>query len=232
MSELAVEGLVAGYGAVRVLHGVSLSVRGGEILCVMGRNGVGKTTCLRAIMGQMPAWQGRVLLDGRDVTAQPAHARARAGLGLVPQGREIFPRLTVRENLEVAFSARGAREPSAIAEVLEIFPALRALLPRAGGDLSGGQQQQLAIARALVGRPRVLLLDEPTEGIQPNIVEEIGLVLRRLAKQGLAIILVEQYLDFVTAIGDRFAIVDRGSIVASGSTRELDAELVRRWLSV
>lgn len=229
---LAVEGLVAAYGSVEVLHGVTLTAKPGEITCVMGRNGVGKTTLLRSVMGQIRARSGSVRLGERDLSRAPAHVRARAGIALVPQGREIFPKLSVRENLEIGFSARGAADPAAVEAGMTMFPILREFAKRNGGDLSGGQQQQLAIARALVGRPSVLLLDEPTEGIQPNIIEEIGRVLQRLAGEGMAIVLVEQYLDFVTGIGHRFAIMDRGSIVASGATDGLTPEVVGRWLSV
>jgi urea transport system ATP-binding protein len=198
----------------------------------MGRNGVGKTTLMRTVMGQIRASAGSVHLGDRDLSAAPAHVRARAGLALVPQGREIFPKLSVRENLEVAFSARGGCDPAAIEQGMDMFPILRQFTARNGGDLSGGQQQQLAIARALVGRPSVLLLDEPTEGIQPNIIQEIGRVLRRLAGEGMTVVLVEQYLDFVKEVGDRFAIMDRGQIVAHGATAELSGEVVGKWLSV
>jgi urea transport system ATP-binding protein len=218
---------------VQAVAGVSIRAPAGEVTCIMGRNGVGKTTLLRAIMGQLPARAGSVRLGDADLTAQPAHRRARAGIALVPQGREIFPRLTVRENLEVAWSALGRRDPAAIERAVESFPILRQFARRHGGDLSGGQQQQLAIARALVGGPRVLLLDEPTEGVQPNVIDEIGAVLRRLAaEQGLAVVLVEQYVDFVREVGTRFYALDRGKVVAEGPTAELTDEVVHRHLSV
>ena len=229
---LTVDGLVTAYGSVEVLHGVALTAKPGEITCVMGRNGVGKTTLLRTIMGQIRAKAGSVRLRDRDLTNAPAHVRARAGIALVPQGREIFPKLSVRENLEIGFSARGAIDQTAVEAGMAMFPILKEFAKRNGGDLSGGQQQQLAIARALVGRPSVLLLDEPTEGIQPNIIEEIGRVLQRLAGEGMAIVLVEQYLDFVTGIGHRFAIMDRGAIVAEGATDGLTPAVVGKWLSV
>lgn len=229
---LQVDGLITAYGSVQVLHGVSLEAPAGQVTCVMGRNGVGKTTLMRSIMGQIRAKAGSVKLGGRDLTAEPAHVRARGGIALVPQGREIFPKLTVRENLEIGFSARGTADQSAVEAGMDMFPILRQFAKRNGGDLSGGQQQQLAIARALVGKPSVLLLDEPTEGIQPNIIEEIGRVLRRLAGEGMAVVLVEQYLDFVKEIGDRFAIMDRGQVVARGATGELTGEVVGKWLSV
>jgi urea transport system ATP-binding protein len=230
---LSVENLAVAYGAVQAVAGVSIRAPAGEVTCIMGRNGVGKTTLLRAIMGQLPARAGSVRLGDADLTAQPAHRRARAGIALVPQGREIFPRLTVRENHEVAWSALGRRDPAAIDRAVEAFPILRQFARRHGGDLSGGQQQQLAIARALVGGPRVLLLDEPTEGIQPNVIDEIGAVLRRLAaEQGLAVVLVEQYVDFVREVGTRFYALDRGKVVAEGPTAELTDEVVHRHLSV
>ena len=229
---LALDGIVTAYGSVEVLHGVSLTAKPGEITCVMGRNGVGKTTLLRTIMGQLRAKAGSVRLKDQDLSQAPAHLRARAGIALVPQGREIFPKLSVRENLEIAFSARGTIDQAAVEAGMTMFPILKEFAKRNGGDLSGGQQQQLAIARALVGKPSVLLLDEPTEGIQPNIIEEIGRVLQRLAGEGMAIVLVEQYLEFVKGIGHRFAIMDRGAIVAQGTTDGLTPEVVGKWLSV
>jgi len=229
---LRIDGLVTAYGAVEVLHGVSLEAPAGKITCVMGRNGVGKTTLLRTVMGQIRATSGSVHLADQDLSRAPAHVRARAGIALVPQGREIFPKLTVRENLEIGFSARGSIDQSAVEAGMTMFPILRDFAKRNGGDLSGGQQQQLAIARALVGKPSVLLLDEPTEGIQPNIIEEIGRVLQRLAGEGMAIVLVEQYLEFVKEIGHRFAIMDRGQIVAQGETSGLTTDVVGKWLSV
>ena len=230
---LAVDNLEVSYGAVRAVAGVSIAAAAGEITCIMGRNGVGKTTLLRSVMGQLPARGGTVTLGGTVVSTLPAHQRAKLGIALVPQGREIFPRLTVRENLEVAFAARGKREVSAIDEVMGMFPILKQFAKRMGGDLSGGQQQQLAIARALVGNPKVLLLDEPTEGIQPNIIDEIGIVLRKLAtERQMAVVLVEQYVAFVREVGHRFYAMDRGKVVASGATAELTDEVVSRHLSV
>jgi urea transport system ATP-binding protein len=212
---------------------VSIAAAAGQVTCIMGRNGVGKTTLLRSVMGQLPARGGTVTLGGTSVGSMPAHQRAKLGIALVPQGREIFPRLTVRENLEVAFAARGKREVAAIDEVMTMFPILKQFTKRMGGDLSGGQQQQLAIARALVGNPKVLLLDEPTEGIQPNIIDEIGIVLRKLAtERQMAVVLVEQYVAFVREVGHRFYAMDRGRVVASGSTAELTDEVVSRHLSV
>ena len=230
---LTVSNLEVAYGAVTAVNGVSITAEAGKVTCIMGRNGVGKTTLLRSVMGQFPARVGRVTLAGVDVTRLPAHKRAKLGIALVPQGREIFPRLTVRDNLEVAFAARGKREPAAIDEVMGMFPILKQFAKRMGGDLSGGQQQQLAIARALVGNPKVLLLDEPTEGIQPNIIDEIGVVLRKLAvERNLAVVLVEQYVAFVREVGHTFYALDRGRVVASGATEQLTDEVVSRHLSV
>ncbi len=233
MPALIVTQLEVAYGAVTAVAGVSLTASPGQVTCIMGRNGVGKTTLLRSVMGQLAARSGSVALGSTDLSRLPAHRRAKLGVALVPQGREIFPRLTVRENLEVAFAARGKRELAAIDEVMEMFPILKQFAKRMGGDLSGGQQQQLAIARALVGNPKVLLLDEPTEGIQPNIIDEIGVVLRRLAtERHMAVVLVEQYVAFVREIGHTFHAMDRGRVVASGLTAELTDEVVARHLSV
>jgi len=232
VSGLAVSGLGFAYGAVTALDGVDLVAPAGEITCVIGRNGVGKTTLMRTVMGSQRAARGTVTLAGTDLTRLPAHRRARAGLALVPQGREIFPRLTVAENLAIGLAARRDGRRTIPDEVYATFPILGEFRKRLGGDLSGGQQQQLAIARALVGEPKALLLDEPTEGIQPNVIQEIGRVLRRLAERGLAIVLVEQYLDFVKQIGHRFAIMNRGRVVASGATDQLHAGLVAEHLSV
>ncbi len=231
LSSLAVDKLNHRYGAVQAVQDASFTAVGGQITCIMGRNGVGKTTLLRSVMGQLKA-KGSVRLGDHEIGGLPAHRRARLGLALVPQGREIFPKLTVEENLLVGLAARsdGRRQVPEVA--YETFPILRDFRRRMGGDLSGGQQQQLAIARAMVGDPKVLLLDEPTEGIQPNIIQEIGRVLRRLAGQGMAIVLVEQYLDFVREIGDRFAIMERGQIVAAGATAELSQDLVHKHLNV
>ncbi len=230
---LAIDGLHYAYGAVAALNGVSLRAEPGAITCVMGRNGVGKTTLMRTVMGSYRAARGTVTLNGIDVTRLPAHKRARAGLALVPQGREIFPKLTVADNLRIGLEARRDGRRTIPDDVFELFPVLRLFLKRMGGDLSGGQQQQLAIARALVGEPSVLLLDEPTEGIQPNVIHDIGVVLRRLASERrMTIVLVEQYLDFVTEFGHRFVIMDRGQVAAAGDTAELTPELVDQHLRV
>lgn len=230
---LRIEGLSAGYGESRVLREVSLDVPRGRIVCLMGRNGVGKTTLLKSVMGLLPAWSGRVRLDGEDVTAWSPDARARRGLGYVPQGREIFASLTVEENLLVGLEAMANRRAAIPEEVFELFPALRSMRRRRGGDLSGGQQQQLAFARALVGRPKVLLLDEPTEGIQPSIIIQIEEVIERLKARGdLSILLVEQYVEFAARLADDFAIMERGAIVAKGATRDLNEDVIRRHLVV
>jgi urea transport system ATP-binding protein len=226
---LTVEGLDVAYGRAQVLFGVSVEAPAGSLVCVMGRNGVGKTTLLKAIMGVLPARAGRVLLDGRDITRARPHERVRLGLGYVPQGHETFPQLTVWENL---FVAPGAQRP-AVDEALDLFPALRGLLRRRAGFLSGGQQQQLAIARALACRPRMLLLDEPTEGIQPSIILEIESVVARLhAEAGLAILLVEQYLELALRLADRYVILDAGEVVRAGGSDELRDPSVHRLLGV
>ncbi len=230
---LTVENLHLHYGASHILRGVSLEARSGEVTCIMGRNGVGKTSLLRAILGLHPASQGRIVWDGKDVTGMAAHRRARSGFANVPQGREIFPRLTVAENLRTAFGAAPAGQKFVPDNVFELFPVLREMLARRGGDLSGGQQQQLAIARALVMRPKLLVLDEPTEGIQPSIIKDIGRVIADLAAAGeMAIILVEQYFEFARDLADRFAVMDRGEVVASGVRGEMDEASVRRSLTV
>ena len=230
---LAVEAIDLHYGAAQALRSVSLQVEVGRIACVLGRNGVGKTSLLRAIMGQHPVSGGRIRWDGRDITRLKPYERARAGIGYVPQGREIFPLLTVRENLETGLAPVPRRERSVPDTVFDLFPVLRDMLRRRGGDLSGGQQQQLAIARALVTRPRLLVLDEPTEGIQPSIIKDIGRALSFLKAQGdLAILLVEQYLDFARELADSIAVMDRGQIALAGQADALSDAEVRRYLSV
>ena len=228
---LIVEGLAAGYGGSQILWGVDLTVPTGQVLCLMGRNGVGKTTVLKTIMGLLPARGGRVVLDGTDVTRWSPDRRARAGVGYVPQGREIFPHLTVEENLRM--SLLGCRRARDLDEALALFPALRRLLGRKGGVLSGGEQQMLAIGRALLTRPKLLMLDEPTEGIQPSIVEEIEEAIRRIrTEMGLAVLLVEQYLDFAERLADAYVIMSKGAVVAGGPTAQLHRESVRRHLAV
>jgi len=221
------------YGAAQALRSVSLTATPGEVTCVLGRNGVGKTSLLRAITGAHPVSAGAVRWEGADITRLAIHDRARRGIAWVPQGRDIFPLLTVRENLETGFAVlpRGARHVPG--EVFELFPVLKTMLRRRGGDLSGGQQQQLAIARALVMKPRLLVLDEPTEGIQPSIIKDIARVIALLRSQGgMAILLVEQYFDFARDLAQTIAVMDRGDIVLAGRREDLNEEDVRRRLSV
>ena len=221
------------YGLVQILDDVSIEVPKAKVVCVMGRNGVGKTTLMRNIVGLEKASKGSVTLDGRDISKVPARRRAQSGLALVPQGRMIFPRLTVKENLEVGLSARTDGRSTIPEEIYELFPVLKEMGARQGGNLSGGQQQQLAIGRALVGEPRVLLLDEPTEGIQPNVIQAIGQVLRRLvSEKEMTVVLVEQYVDFIKEFGDHFYIMNRGRVVANGDTPQLSEAIVRQHLSV
>jgi urea transport system ATP-binding protein len=228
---LSVEGLDVAYGGSQVLWGVDLEVPDGTVVCLMGRNGVGKTTLLRSIMGLLPARRGRVAFGGADVTRWSPDRRARAGIGYVPQGREIFPHLTVAENLRLA--ALGCGRSSDLGEALTLFPKLGQLLPRKGGVLSGGEQQMLAIGRALLTRPRLLMLDEPTEGIQPSIILEIEDAIRRIKTElGLAVLLVEQYLDFAERLADSYVILAKGAVVARGATRDLNVESVRHHLAV
>ncbi|ETK35886.1 urea ABC transporter ATP-binding subunit UrtE [Microbispora corallina] len=229
---LSVEGLEAGYGRARVLFGVSLEVTEGRLVCVMGRNGVGKTTLLNTIMGVLPATAGSVTFEGRDVTRLRPDERVRLGMGYVPQGHETFPQLTVMDNLMVTLEASPHRDPTALEEALEVFPRLKPLLKRPAGFLSGGQQQQLAMARALVTRPRLLILDEPTEGIQPSIIIEIEEAIERLHAAGLAMLLVEQYLDLALRLADSFVILDAGRVAHSGAAEELRGEQVHRLLAV
>jgi urea transport system ATP-binding protein len=229
---LQARGIELSYGASLCLRGVDLVAEPGSITCVLGRNGVGKSSLMRAIMGLERIRAGSILWEGRDISSWAPAERARAGIGYVPQGREIFPFLTVQENLETALAAapRGSRVSD---EVFEMFPILKSFLRRRGGDLSGGQQQQLAIARALTARPRLLILDEPTEGIQPNIIKDIARVIEMLAKdRGMAVVLVEQYYEFARSLGDRLAIMVRGEVALSGPAGELDEDAVRGLLTV
>lgn len=228
---LSVEQLNQYYGESHTLWDVDLEVPTGSCTCLMGRNGVGKTTVLKTIMGLLNASSGTIRFDGRAVEATTPEARAQAGIGYVPQGREIFPLLSVEENLRIARASIGKRDVPEI--VHELFPVLHEMRHRQGGDLSGGQQQQLAIGRALCLEPKLLLLDEPTEGIQPNIVREIGDIIRRLNhEQGLTVLLVEQKLPFARRVADSFCILDRGENVAKGAIDELNDELVSQYLTV
>ena len=221
------------YGASQALRGVSLNATAGRVTCVMGRNGVGKTSLLRAIAGQQAVASGRIDWDGQDITALPPYLRAARGIAYVPQGREIFALLTVRENLETGFAPLPRSLRHVPDEIFELFPVLKDMLHRRGGDLSGGQQQQLAIARALVTRPRLLILDEPTEGIQPSIIKDIKRVIQTLAGRGeMAIVLVEQYFDFARDLADDFAVMERGEVVLSGTRDDMVEEDVRRYLTV
>ena len=230
---LAVENVNLYYGAAQALRGVSLKAAIGRVTCLLGRNGVGKTSLLRAISGLQPIASGSISLDGQDVSKLAPYDRARRGVALVPQGREIFPLLTVKENLETGFAPLPRSQRSIPADVFDLFPVLADMLRRRGGDLSGGQQQQLAIGRALVMRPRLLLLDEPTEGIQPSVIKDIGRAITFLRQRGdMAILLVEQYLDFAHELADDFAVMDRGEVVMSGTRETFDAEAVRRHMTV
>ena len=230
---LAIQSIDLSYGAAQVLKRVSLEANIGEVTCVLGRNGVGKTSLMRAIMGQQPISAGSIRLDGVDLADMRPEERARRGIAFVPQGREIFPLLTVQENLETGFAPLKRAERYIPDELFELFPVLRTMLKRRGGDLSGGQQQQLAIARALVTRPRLLVLDEPTEGIQPSIIKEIGRTIAYLANRGdMAIVLVEQYFDFAKELADRWVVMDRGEITLKGTRETMDEEDIRRRMSV
>ena len=229
---LSIQSINQYYGESHILRGLDLELPAGQCTCLMGRNGVGKTTLLNCVMGLIPNRNGKIEFQGDDISALPTEVRVTRGLGLVPQGREIFPTLTVEENLRVAMSALGKAHATIPDHVLTLFPVLKDMLRRRGGDLSGGQQQQLAIARALVLEPRILLLDEPTEGIQPNIVALIGDVLRQLVADGLTVLLVEQKLPFARANADRFYIIDRGSNVVDGPIAALDDETAQLHLSV
>jgi urea transport system ATP-binding protein len=221
------------YGAAQALRAVSLSAEAGKVTCVLGRNGVGKTSLLDALAGQHPVASGAIMLGASDITRLKASDRARQGIAYVPQGREIFPLLTVEENLKTGFAPLKREDRSIPNDVFSLFPVLGDMLGRRGGDLSGGQQQQLAIGRALVMRPRVLLLDEPTEGIQPSIIKDIGRAIAYLRNLGkIAVVLVEQYLDFARELGDHFVVMDRGAIVYSCSRDDMDESALRRAMAI
>lgn len=230
---LSVQNVDLYYGAAQALRSVSLNAGIGRVTCLLGRNGVGKTSLLRAICGLQPIASGSISVDGQEVSRLPPYERARRGVALVPQGREIFPLLTVKENLETGYAPLKRDQKKVPDEVFELFPVLQSMLRRRGGDLSGGQQQQLAIGRALTMRPRLLVLDEPTEGIQPSVIKDIGRAITFLRQRGdMAILLVEQYLDFAHELADDFAVMDRGEIVMSGTRETFDTEAVRRHMTV
>jgi urea transport system ATP-binding protein len=230
---LTLSNISVSYDGSRILRGVSLTVPERSLVCLMGRNGVGKTTALKSIVGLVRTDSGSISLAGRDLAGLKPDARARLGLGYVPQGRDIFPHLTVWENLKLSLVVHGARANGQVDRVLELFPILKEMFQRKGGVLSGGQQQQLAIARALLTDPKILILDEPTEGIQPNIIDQIGETLLKIKREGkISILLVEQYLDFCLSVGDSFCIMDRGAVVAEGPIGALDDEKVKRHLTV
>jgi len=233
---LKVDGLNQYYGGSHILRNVGFEAKPGEVTVVLGRNGVGKTTLLKSLMGVVPVKTGSVVLDGTDLTRATSYDRVRAGIGYVPQGREIFGRLTVEENLRMGLASRPAG--TAIpAELFELFPVLKQMISRRGGDLSGGQQQQLAIARALAFGPKLLLLDEPTEGIQPSIIKDIGRVIRRLAEHGMngqrmAVVLVEQYYDFAAELADQYIVMQRGEVIARGPGSEMEAKGIRQLVAI
>jgi urea transport system ATP-binding protein len=233
---LKVEGLNQYYGGSHILRGLGFEAKAGEVTVVLGRNGVGKTTLLKSLMGVVPVKTGSISFDGRDITRATSYDRARSGIGYVPQGREIFSRLTVADNLAMGLAPKPGSTP--VPPVLfELFPVLKQMLHRRGGDLSGGQQQQLAIARALAAGPKLLILDEPTEGIQPSIIKDIGRVIRKLADEGIAgepmaIVLVEQYYDFAEELADQYLVMERGEIIARGRGADMAADGVRERVAI
>lgn len=230
---LRIAGLNAAYDGSQVLRNVSLTIPPHQVVCLMGRNGVGKTTTLKCIVGLVKPLSGDIYLGESLLTGLKPEDRSRLGIGYVPQGREIFPNLTVRENLQISLVVHKRDNQAAVTRVLELFPVLKEMLKRKGGVLSGGQQQQLAIARALLTDPKLLILDEPTEGIQPNIIDQIGDTLLKIKQEGrISILLVEQYLDFCVNVGDRFYIMDRGTSVADGPIGNLNQDIVKRYLTV
>lgn len=233
-TSLSITDLRLSIGGSAILRGVSLAIRPNTVFCLMGRNGVGKSTTLKALMGLLPVDSGTIGFNSTRIEKTPTAVRARMGLGYVPQGREIFPHLTVYENLFIGTRAQGIKPDSGeIDRVYTLFPIIREFLKRKGGMLSGGQQQQLAIARSLLTRPKLLILDEPTEGIQPNIIDQIGEAIRMLrAEGGMSILLVEQYLDFCKELGDDFAILERGAVAASGEMNSLTDDIVKEFLTV
>ena len=229
---LKVEGINQYYGGSHILRNVAFEARPGEVTVVLGRNGVGKTTLLKSLMGVVPVKTGTIQLDGQDITRDPPYERVRKGVGYVPQGREIFGRLTVDENLRMGLAYKPGSTPVP-GELFDLFPVLKQMIDRRGGDLSGGQQQQLAIARALAAGPKLLILDEPTEGIQPSIIKDIGRVIRMLAdRKTMAIVLVEQYYDFAAELADQYIVMERGEIVQRGRGKDMEAEGARQRVSI
>lgn len=231
-SILSIDKLSISIGGSRILRDVSLELGANHVFCVMGRNGVGKTTALKSVVGLYKPNSGRIVFEGCDISRMPPEKRARAGIGYVPQGRGIFPHLTVAENLFIGAVAKRKKAKEALERVYSLFPIIKDFLSRKGGMLSGGQQQQLAIGRALLTEPKLLILDEPTEGIQPNIIDQIGEAIKLLRKESITILLVEQYLEFCRELADNFAILDRGSVVAQGAVAELRDEVVKQHLTV
>ena len=232
MNMLNVKNINQYYGGSHILREMSLQAKLGEVTVILGRNGVGKTTLLKSLMGLVPIRNGSIALDGREIQNDTPYERARAGIGFVPQGREIFSRLTVEENLRMGLAYKSAGTPIP-PELFELFPVLKQMLQRRGGDLSGGQQQQLSIARALAASPKLLILDEPTEGIQPSIIKDIGRVIRMLADRGdMAIVLVEQYYDFAKELADNYVVMERGAVLAQGMGCNMDIDGVRQLVSI
>ena len=229
---LAIEGINQYYGGSHILRNVGFEAKLGEVTVILGRNGVGKTTLLKSLMGVVPVKTGTIKLDGRDITRDTPYERVRQGVGYVPQGREIFARLTVQENLRMGLAYKNGSTPVP-GELFDLFPVLKQMLHRRGGDLSGGQQQQLAIARALAAGPKLLILDEPTEGIQPSIIKDIGHVIRMLAgRKTMAIVLVEQYYDFAAELADQYLVMERGEIIRRGEGSHMAADGVRALVSI
>lgn len=231
---LSVENINQYYGGSHTLRGVSITADLGRCTALLGRNGVGKTTLLKCMMGVLPVSSGKIMFDGADITRMSPHARAARGIAYVPQGREIFPRLTVEENILMGMATKSSGQAKKIrGEIFELFPVLKEMMGRRGGDLSGGQQQQLAIARAMVADPKLIILDEPTEGIQPSIIKDIERVIRMLRERGdIAIVLCEQYFDFARALADQFVVLSRGAVVRAGERAEMEGDEVRELLSV
>ncbi|MDY6398925.1 MAG: urea ABC transporter ATP-binding subunit UrtE [Treponema sp.] len=229
---LEIKNLSSYYGESRIIPSLSMSVPKGEIVCLVGRNGVGKSTTLKSIMGMVKTPEGSILLDGKEIIGKKTYERAALGIGYVPQGREIFPQLTVAENLELGLQVSGGKGEIG-EEIFELFPIIKTFMNRKGGNLSGGQQQQLAIARALVSHPKLLILDEPTEGIQPSIIEDIASAIERVNKElGITILIVEQYLDFVLSVSNRYYVMDKGEITLSGFTKDADSQAIQAKMAI